>query len=1061
MYVYSVAPLIWIAQTPFHCGYYWKNDKWKKFWKKHQQNLQQSDSFAFTSNTNSCCNLHTYSKSKIVWYIYRYLLFGGVLEGKWNWMYYFIFIFRYITSFIIIIVIAGVFWTSTKYTINSNVINVDLISFLICALLITIPAISICVNTFHIRNCIVVTYTVTPDRTATELVMTGLGREINDLLLFSRNSDSTKIDINRKDVFDRSPVMFAANFNDVEGLRRLLKQGADFTQHGSARSPLTIAAMCNHTKCIQFLLDEVAGYDVNEIDPKGETSLTVTCYKIRFNGNQFATEAMLLLLDKYKVDVNSTNRFGQTPLMVACNQGHLEGVKILLSKYSDVIDINVRDKTGWTAFANATYHGHIDIMKLVMETNKLDMQGMNDAFVKGFGNRKSLDGALYLIKHENIDINVTDYDGFSALTSLTERGNQSGIELLLSEEYIDKINIYKKSKWGGTALTYAVFRSNIDVMKRLLDIDKSNSGGDNYNEENYVNDAFAYASHMIMAHFDKFKRNHEKIWDGMRYLISHCDIDVNYVYVHDDPKKRTTALISACATGLADEVKLLLSKYTDNIDMNIQDQNGKTAFMHAASKNHVEIVKLLLNAGDINIDAKDNDNATALMLAVFNSSIDVIKLLSIECKSEQLEIDAAFAYGARAKNDGGLDGMKYLIQNANANINSVDSYGDTAVINAARSNSEQVLKFLLSNEKEEIDVNFRNTTSNNSLPLTAVGFVSLGCDNPFEMMKLFVESNKLNRGSINDGFVMGFATCKGIENSKYLMQRYNIDINTTIHDHISALMVAIDHDNLDGIEMLLSDEYIDKIDVNATAKTGLSAFGYAVKEGNLKMINILLKTQKITHNEMNKILLNVGNSIGSIKKMDGMTYLIDELKVDMNVTDENGRTPLMNVIVTENENIEKLKFLLSTSDKLDVNVRDKQYGATGLHLAANLGKVEMVRLLLTAYDIDINIRNNDGYTPFMEAVRKNHVNVMKCLMNESREDIDIINEQNHQNTNMTSLMVASIHGSFEALKYILQQTNYESTYIHRKDLKHGLNALEFANQYHKTKCAECLKAYMC
>ena len=159
----------------------------------------------------------------------------------------------------------------------------------------------------------------------------------------------------------------------------------------------------------------------------------------------------------------------------------------------------------------------------------------------------------------------------------------------------------------------------------------------------------------------------------------------------------------------------MLSKYKNSINVNVQDEHGQTAFMHAAFENHVEIMKLLLNTGKIDVQAKNDKKATALMKAVSNSSIDVIKFLlsdeiTVESKAEQLEIDAAFAYAAAFKNDRGLDGMKYLLENENANINSVDKDGNTALINAARSNSKEILNFLLS-KKDEIDVNFRNKNS--------------------------------------------------------------------------------------------------------------------------------------------------------------------------------------------------------------------------------------------------------------------------------------------------------------------------------------------------------------
>ena len=350
---------------------------------KYEINGQSKDLLRSSPHINiCCCNLKLSCKQKLIWFSFRYILCSGVLYTKWNWMYYFIFIFRFISSFSMVIIIGYAFWTRNNNVVafdrddismNSDIINSDLISILIVELLIGIPIIFLIINIFHARNYILETHTATPDRTATELVMTGLGHEINDLLLFSRNQKSIKIDINKKDVNNRSPVMFAVTFGDIEGLEKLFEQGADFTQHGSKFSPLTMATFFNYTKCVEFLLDKVPQYNMNEIDPNGHTALTVTCVRNPYNHNKFATEAMLLLLEKYKMDVNNRNKYGETALIVASIKGHLEGVRLLLSKYENSIDVNIQDGTGKTAFMHAKSGNNVQIMKLLQSTQKIDI----------------------------------------------------------------------------------------------------------------------------------------------------------------------------------------------------------------------------------------------------------------------------------------------------------------------------------------------------------------------------------------------------------------------------------------------------------------------------------------------------------------------------------------------------------------------------------------------------------------------------------------------------------------------------------------------------------------
>ena len=246
------------------------------------------------------------------------------------------------------------------------------------------------------------------------------------------------------------------------------------------------------------------------------------------------------------------------------------------------------------------------------------------------------------------------------------------------------------------------------------------------------------------------------------------------------------------------------------------------------------------------------------------------------------------------------------------------------------------------------------------------------------------------------------------------------------------------------------------IDINIRNNSGKTTFMYAgTQKGNIETIKMLMETEKITQEEM-EYCLCYSYDMAVVK------YLVDECKVDINATDTNGKTAL--IVCAQagyHSDMEKIQFLLSKKDTIDVNVQHQGIGhvSTALAGATAFGHIEIIRLLLGMPGIDINIRASTGYTPFMQAVEQNLVDVMKCLMEESKDGIDIINDQNIPDSKITSLMIASMEGSFEALKYILVKTNHDSSYIHQKDLKYGCNALEFANNLKQTQCAEYLTKY--
>ena len=79
-----------------------------------------------------------------------------------------------------------------------------------------------------------------------------------------------------------------------------------------------------------------------------------------------------------------------------------------------------------------------------------------------------------------------------------------------------------------------------------------------------------------------------------------------------------TLAMLACQKGQTEVVKLLMN---ENINWNMKDPYGKTAFMFACSNNHLGIIQLILHQAQnksIDWNAKDLSGRTAFMWACFN-----------------------------------------------------------------------------------------------------------------------------------------------------------------------------------------------------------------------------------------------------------------------------------------------------------------------------------------------------------------------------------------------------------------------------------------------------------
>ncbi|KAL1607850.1 Glycerophosphocholine phosphodiesterase [Paraconiothyrium brasiliense] len=118
---------------------------------------------------------------------------------------------------------------------------------------------------------------------------------------------------------------------------------------------LAVATQSNFVRIVKLLVD--AGVDVNFRSEQGETALHVAA---RF-GHDESAKALLAgsALHKAEVDIPEKT-FGWTPLFIACVDGHVSMVRLLVAHGANV---DRADSDGWTAREHAALRGHMDIIE--------------------------------------------------------------------------------------------------------------------------------------------------------------------------------------------------------------------------------------------------------------------------------------------------------------------------------------------------------------------------------------------------------------------------------------------------------------------------------------------------------------------------------------------------------------------------------------------------------------------------------------------------------------------------------------------------------------------------
>ena len=146
------------------------------------------------------------------------------------------------------------------------------------------------------------------------------------------------------------------------------------------------------------------GVSPNTVDSKGEPIL-VLAIKDR------STKVTELLLQNRNIDVDLSNKFGETPLMMASIQGDLPVVKTLVLKNKARID-----HIGWTPLHYACAKGNLDVAKFLMANGaNVDSNALNGTTPLMMAVQSGNEELVRLLLDNGADIRLRNAHGFSAI----------------------------------------------------------------------------------------------------------------------------------------------------------------------------------------------------------------------------------------------------------------------------------------------------------------------------------------------------------------------------------------------------------------------------------------------------------------------------------------------------------------------------------------------------------------------------------------------------------------------------------------------------------------------
>ena len=277
-------------------------------------------------------------------------------------------------------------------------------------------------------------------------------------------------DVNFANINNDSALIFACYFQNIDIVKLLIRAGANINhQNNYGYTPLMIAQNClnynefthdninNILEIMNLLID--SGVDINLMNKKNNNSILIAVK----NSKYYGIEQIKLLIEKGKININSSFRSNKNLLSYACYyfsiSSSYQAIEYLINLG---IDINVQDKKGYTplmyliAKSNNITTELIDCIKLLLNAKpNLDLKSNNShnalsiACINAIKTKDS--SIIKLLIRAGADVNILSNFNANCISFLSYKGPYLAIQLfdLLIDNKID-LNVQSMNTLNGT-----------------------------------------------------------------------------------------------------------------------------------------------------------------------------------------------------------------------------------------------------------------------------------------------------------------------------------------------------------------------------------------------------------------------------------------------------------------------------------------------------------------------------------------------------------------------------------------------------------------------------------
>lgn len=454
-------------------------------------------------------------------------------------------------------------------------------------------------------------------------------------------------------------VKFHVQKVQKQAIKHLPQQKLEEKLRKIGASPLICAIVRNDLKKVEELIHE--GNDVHMTDAKGLLPL-------HWAAKEGHLEAVKLLITKTHVDAQDV-RMGNTALIWAASYNEKDVVEFLLAQNANP---NISNNWDELPIESAAKEGHLEIVKLFLGTASEYVKSCTLGWASFYGH---LNVVKFLLE-ENVDVNIPkrsrrNEDGVLPFHEAVEGRNLEIIKLLFAKTN----NIYTKDEFGRTALGHAASIGHPEIVEFLLEKD--------FNPNIPDADGKLPLHHTVNWYFHRFPLK------LLELLISRTN-DINTT-----DEDGTTPLNRAAERSDDENSSLFVDLLLQHqADANIPDRFDNLPLHWAAQNKHLKVIQLLApKTNDIN--AQGYKRSTALSFAAGEGATEIVKFLLGVNADPNIPDDNGNLPLHWAARKGHLDIVKLLIPKTH-DIDAKGERGKTAIGFAADFDYNEIFWDLLS-----------------------------------------------------------------------------------------------------------------------------------------------------------------------------------------------------------------------------------------------------------------------------------------------------------------------------------------------------------------------------